>query len=112
MRYPAGLLLAMFACRLATAAVPVAPPPVFAPGDSVDTIQGVIVRDPYRALENGDDPRVRAWSDAQNDRTRAYLDAIPGRAAIADRLGRLIRASSPSFGYLQARGIRVFAMYN
>jgi prolyl oligopeptidase len=110
MRIRAGLLT-LFAA-LACAATPVPPPPVFAPGAIVETIQGVSVADPYRALENGDDARVRSWSDAQNGRTRAYLDAVPGRAAIAERLGRLIRAYSPSFSALQARGNRIFAIYN
>lgn len=111
MRIRALGLLTLFAA-IAGAAAPVPPPPAFPPGTTADTIQGVRVADPYRALENGDDPQVRAWSDAQNARARAYLDAVPGRAAIAARLGRLIRASSPSFAALQARGDRIFAIYN
>ncbi len=94
----------------AVAAVP--PPPTFPPVDTVDVIQGVSVADPYRALENAADPKVEAWSDAQNARTHQYLDAVPGREAVAAKLRRLITAASPAYGGLQARGPYVFALYN
>ena len=106
----ATVLLAC-ASTLAAAAT-IAPAPVFPKGTTVDVIQGVRVADPYRALEDPADPKVQAWSDAQNDRTRAYLDALPGRAAVSAKLGRLIRAASPSFSGLQVAGDRIFAMYN
>ena len=54
--------------------------------DVVETIHGVQVHDPYRWLEDGEDPEVRAWVAAQNAGTRAYLDALPGRPAIAERM--------------------------
>ena len=34
----------------------------------VDTYHGVTVTDDYRWLEDGADPKVKAWSDAQNAR--------------------------------------------
>jgi prolyl oligopeptidase len=55
---------------------------------------------------------VQAWSDAQNVRTRAYLDALPAREPIRAELSRLVRATSPSFSEIEARGNRVFAIYN
>ena len=42
--------------------------------------------DPYRWLEDGDDPEVAAWVQAQNERTRWALDALPDRRAWLDRL--------------------------
>src|SRR4051794_9445391 len=108
----AALILTAALPGMAFAAAPVPPAPVFPPGPTTDVIQGVTVADPYRALENGDDPAVQAWSDAQNDRTRAYLDALPGRAAVQAKLKRLISAASPAFSGLQARGASVFAFYN
>lgn len=96
----------------AALAAPLPPPPVFPPSDASDTIQGVVVKDPYRALENGDDPKVRAWSDAENARTRAYLDGLPGRAGVAAKLKRLIKAASPMFYRLEPRCDRVFAIYS
>ena len=58
--------------------------------DIHENLHGVDVADPYRWLENGDDPEVHAWTEKQNERTRKYLDAVPGRdhlrAQIADLL--------------------------
>lgn len=45
----------------------------------VDAFHGVEVPDPYRWLESGDAPEVRAWVAAQNARTRAALDARADR---------------------------------
>lgn len=96
----------------ATAVAATMPPAPDTPrGDAADVIQGVRVADPYRWLENWDDARVQAWSDAQNERTRAYLDQLPGRDAIKSELTRLITATSPQFYALQARGTRIFALY-
>ena len=43
---------------------------------------GVTVEDPYQWLEADEDSQVKAWSDAQNQHTRGYLDSFPNRAAI------------------------------
>jgi prolyl oligopeptidase len=111
MRYTVSILAG--ACLASGSLAGAAPPPsAFPPGDTVDTIQGVAIKDPYRALENGDDPTVKAWSDAQNARARAYLDGLPGRAAVEAKLGRLIKAASPSFSGLTPRGDRIFASYS
>ena len=45
--------------------------------DVTDTYHGVTVHDPYRWLEDAADPKVAAWTAAQNEHTRAYLDARP-----------------------------------
>jgi prolyl oligopeptidase len=57
-------------------------------GEVADTQFGVRVADPYRWLENDvrNDPKVKAWVDAQNKVTQAYLDTLPGRDAIEARL--------------------------
>ncbi len=45
------------------------------PKKSVSTeYHGVTVEDPYQWLENDEDPQVKAWSGAENQRTRKYLD--------------------------------------
>ena len=98
----------------ATAAVAATiPPPLPTPRDAtVDMLHGTKVLDPYRWLENWDDPKVKAWSDAQNVRARAYLDAPPYRGALAAKLGKLIKAASPAYFQLEAHGARVFALYS
>ncbi len=95
----------------AAVAGPFLPPPNTPAGNTVDVIHGVKVADPYRWLENANDPKVEAWSDAENARTRFYLDHLPNRAAVQGELSRLIKATSPSFTGFAARGNRVFASY-
>ena len=87
------------------AAPPTESHPVF------DTLHGVKVADPYRWLENSADPKVQAWSEAQDQRTRRYLDAIPQRAMVYKRLYRDISATSSSYYGFTAAGDHVFANY-
>src|SRR5271170_7937 len=61
-----------------------------------DTYHGVQVSDPYRWLEKSADPKVHAWSVAQDKRTRQYLDALPQRAPIYRQLLAQISATSSS----------------
>jgi prolyl oligopeptidase len=103
-------IVALTFAASAIAAVP--PPPVTPAGNTVDIIHGTKVSDPYRWLENAADPKVQAWSDAQNVRTRAYLDALPSRAAAKAQLLKLVSATSPSYSGLTARGKLVFAYYS
>jgi prolyl oligopeptidase len=55
-----------------------------------DTLHGVVVADPYRWLENSESPLVRQWVADQNAFTREYLDKLPGREAIRQRLDALL----------------------
>ncbi|HYW72416.1 MAG TPA: prolyl oligopeptidase family serine peptidase [Pyrinomonadaceae bacterium] len=57
--------------------------------DVVDDYFGTKVPDPYRWLEDDRSPEVAGWVEAQNKVTFAYLDQIPYRAAIKDRLLKL-----------------------
>ncbi|MDR3437575.1 prolyl oligopeptidase family serine peptidase [Telmatospirillum sp.] len=93
----------------AVASDPGAPPTAVEP--VVDDYHGTSVSDPYRWLEDNDGPRVRAWTDAENQRTRALLDAIPGRAALRDRLADLITGASGAWFELEARPGVLFAMH-
>ena len=63
--------------------------PVARRDSQVDTYFGTAVRDPYRWLENTDAPDTKAWVEAENCATFAYLGGIPERARIHDRLTRL-----------------------
>ncbi len=101
------ILLAAFAFAQ-TPSIP-APPPT--PRHPVtDTYQGVKVVDDYRWLEDWSDPAVKKWSAAENARTRAYLDHLPARAAIEQRLRQLITAGSGRYFDVRERGGVLFAM--
>ncbi len=50
------------------------------------------VADPYRWLEDADDPRTVAWSQAQDALCRRHLDALPGRERVRARLLALLSA--------------------
>jgi prolyl oligopeptidase len=75
-----------------------------------DEYHGVTVEDPYQWLENDDDPEVKAWSDAQSQRTRAYLDKLPDRAAIEKQLTAWYAKTSPSYFSLVSRPGILFAI--
>src|SRR5213594_2724358 len=72
--------------------------------------QGVTVEDPYQWLENDNDPQVKSWSDAQNQRTRQYLDKLPDRAAIEKQLTEWYAKTSPSYSSIVSRPGILFAM--
>ncbi len=59
--------------------------------DQVDTFHGVDVPDPYRWLEEDvrNSEEVAEWVKAQNTIAREYLDAIPLRKQIQERLTKL-----------------------
>jgi prolyl oligopeptidase len=57
--------------------------------DQVDLLHGVPVADPYRWLEDLDSPETRAWVEAENRLTFAYLDGIAARPRIRRRLTEL-----------------------
>src|SRR6266568_8709361 len=69
----------------------------------------VTVEDPYQWLENDNDPQVKSWSDAQNQRTRQYLDKLPDRAAIEKQLTEWYAKTSPSYSSLVSRPGILFA---
>ena len=74
------------------------------------TYQGVTVEDLYQWLEEDNDPQVKAWSGAQNQRTRQYLDKLPDRAAVEKQLTEWYAKTSPSYFSLVSRPEIVFAM--
>jgi prolyl oligopeptidase len=90
-----------------TASVP--KPPDTPKHPVTDEYFGVTVTDDYRWLENWDDPAVKQWSASENARTREYLDHLPTRAAIKDRLKQLIAGGSASYFDLQFRAGMLFA---
>lgn len=60
--------------------------PAITPKPATDEYFGVKVTDPYRNIENLEDPEVKAWMKAQADHARRTLDAIPGRQGMIDKM--------------------------
>ncbi len=81
-------------------------------GTVAETQFGTAVPDPYRWLENDvrTDARVRDWVTAENKVTDAYLDTLPGRAAIRQRLSALWNYER--FGVPQKAGRNYFYSRN
>lgn len=69
------------------------PPPTRA-DDITDEIHGVCVSDPYRWLEDDDDPEVQAWVRAQNNHTQKVISSLRARPRLHERLTELLRAGS------------------
>ncbi|MEZ5143986.1 MAG: prolyl oligopeptidase family serine peptidase [Acidimicrobiales bacterium] len=87
---------------------PVPPPPPTRRDEVVELRHGTAVADPYRWLEDGHDAEVRAWVDAQNERTDTALHALAGRAERHQRLQALLRAGSSVACHVA--GGRVFSL--
>ena len=68
-------------------------------GTQTDDYFGTKVADPYRWLEDNESRDTLAWIDAENKVTFGYLDKIPYRDAVKDRLTKLLnypKYSSPN----------------
>ncbi len=57
--------------------------------EHVDNYHGTVVADPYRWLEDGNSDQTKAWIEAQNQVTFSYLEAIPARDRMRQRLTQL-----------------------
>jgi prolyl oligopeptidase len=73
----------------------------------VETLHGTSVADPYRWLEDMAAPETRAWFAEQGTFTRKMLDALPGRAALRERILAL-GAGDDRVRDLQWAGDRLF----
>jgi prolyl oligopeptidase len=57
--------------------------------EQVDDYHGTPVADPYRWLEDTNSPETRAWIEAQNELTFGFLERIPERENLRQRLTEL-----------------------
>ncbi|HEX5138450.1 MAG TPA: prolyl oligopeptidase family serine peptidase [Planctomycetota bacterium] len=104
------LLLALAGCKGHRSAQGPRAYPAAAEGAVVDTYHGTAVADPYRWLEDENSPETRAWIEAQNKMTRKYLDDLPGRSRIRERLETLWNFER--FGVPSVAGGRYFYARN
>jgi prolyl oligopeptidase len=121
----AALGLTFFACAPAEAPqVPAQAPTAAPPAAKVSkygypdtakrpvkaTFHGVEVTDDYQWLEASKDPEVAKWVEAQNGATRGYLDAIPFRKVVRDKVEGIVKALSADYYALEWSGGRLFAI--
>jgi prolyl oligopeptidase len=78
--------------------------------DQVDDYHGTEVLDPYRWLEDTDAADTREWIEAENKLTFSYLEQIPYRQAIHDRLKTLWNFER--YGVPEQQGGRYFYQHN
>ena len=115
-----GMLIAIFAlCGFVLAltllakdegSIPHLSYPVAKTVDQVDDYHGVKVADPYRWLEDTDSVDTREWIEAENKLTFGYLEQIPYRKSIHDRLTKLWNYER--FGVPEKQGDRYFYQHN
>ena len=84
--------------------------PVARKSDVVDDYHGTRVPDPYRWLEDPDSPESRAWIEAENRLTAAYLAEIPARGTIRERLTKVW--NYPKYGAPFRKARRYFFFKN
>lgn len=78
-------------------------------GDQVDDYHGVKVADPYRWMEDTESADMKAWIEAENKITFGYLNAIPQRAKIKDRLTELWNYERFSAPFKVAEGFYIYS---
>ena len=109
---PAALLVAASAALVVAAAASSEGPPAAARKPVTDRYFEVAIVDDYRWLEDGADPAVRAWSDAQNSFARSVLDGLPGVPAIRARVREIAEFPSASYAKLVRMGGGIYALKN
>jgi prolyl oligopeptidase len=82
------------------------PPPLTAPEPVTEVLHGVPITDPFRWLEDQNSPGTRAWIEGQTRYARAYLDSIPGRERIRERIREFLAVETHDS--LQKAGNRYF----
>jgi prolyl oligopeptidase len=96
-------------------------PPQTSLQPAVDTLHGTILSDPYRWLEDKNDPKVIEWTKAQHDYGKSYLNAVqksfPGlREEMAayldlDYEGPLNKVDKRVFQTLKKKGDKQYKYY-
>lgn len=72
------------------------------------TMHGVTISDDYLWLEDGKDPKVKAWTSAEEALTRSILDKVPLRPWLVERFNALWRYDDQSTPRRVLVGDRLF----
>jgi len=105
MRLCRELMALICTLSVGQAAAAVAPAPESPRRDVATILHGTRVHDPYRWLENADDPKVTAWIDQQNAHTESYMASIAAGQPLADRVRDLSITSTTRSSPLLAGGV-------
>jgi prolyl oligopeptidase len=81
-------------------------PPVSPAEPVTEVLHGMSVTDPYRWLEEQDSPRTRRWIEEQTQYARNYLDNLPGRQKIRERIREFLAVET--YDSVQKVGNRYF----
>jgi prolyl oligopeptidase len=95
-------------CLLAAILLIAAGPPPTPTVEHVDRMFGMSFADPYHWMEDGG-AAFDTWLTAQAAYTRSQLDAIPGRAAVLEQLGKLGGGETQVSGATVAGGNFVYS---
>ena len=84
--------------------------PVTEKAEVVEEYHGRRIEDPYRWLEDTESEQTAAWVAAQNEVTQRYLQSIPARASMRQRLEKLWNYER--FGLPRRKGTTYFYTHN
>ena len=85
--------------------------PVARPGAVRETVHGVVVGDPFRALEDERSPDTRAFVAREDAKLKAYLGAVPGREGLEKDIGAVLHVGNvqaPTVTVVQPGKLRYF----
>lgn len=103
-RLAAFCLVAVVSTTVIAAAPPVAPVK-----EVVETLHGVVVKDPYRYFENLKAPEVQAWLKGQGEAARETLDKIELRDRLEKRITELTDATGDAIrNVIRMPGDRIY----
>lgn len=102
--------LRLIGIMLISTPLALAAPPATKKEPATDAYHGTQVVDEYRWLEDSKNREVQAWSDAENAYARAYLDKLPGREALRNRVKEILEAKVMAHYSLAYRPGMLFAM--
>ncbi|QIK66261.1 S9 family peptidase [Nocardioides sp. HDW12B] len=75
-----------------------------------DTYHGVEVSEDYRWLEDGTSDETKAWTEAQDAETRAWLAGVPARESIRKRFEEILKVESTAYHALTGAGSTYLAL--